>query len=101
MNKEEFIKLAVSSGYGNKAAAEHYVNQHGKPEYTTDDFSRLEERMKQEAPIYISQKNIELTSKEYKYVKKEKIRISSSKGRTIFSRRRRSRRCLCLIASYR
>ena len=34
--------------------------------YTTDDFSRLEERMKQEAPIYISQKNIELTSKEYR-----------------------------------
>ena len=34
--------------------------------YTTDDFSRLEERMKQEAPIYVSQKNIELTSKEYR-----------------------------------
>lgn len=38
MNKEEFIKLAISSGYGTRSAAEHYVNQHDKQEYTTDDF---------------------------------------------------------------
>ena len=38
MNKQEFVKLAVSSGYGTKASAEHYVNQHDKTEYTTDDF---------------------------------------------------------------
>lgn len=38
MNKQEFIKLAVSSGYGTKSAAEHYTEQNDKPEYTTDDF---------------------------------------------------------------
>lgn len=39
----------------------------GKDEkYTMDDFSKLEERMLKEAPIYVSQKNIELTSKELK-----------------------------------
>ena len=41
MNKQEFIKLAVSSGYGTKASAEHYVNQHDKTEYTTEDFIEL------------------------------------------------------------
>lgn len=30
MNKQEFIKLAVSSGYGTKSAAEHYTEQHNK-----------------------------------------------------------------------
>ena len=41
MNKQEFIKLAVSSGYGTKSAAEHYTEQHEKSEYTTDDFIEL------------------------------------------------------------
>ena len=41
MNKQEFIKLAVSSGYGTKSAAEHYTEQHDKSEYTTDDFIEL------------------------------------------------------------
>ena len=41
MNKQEFIKLAVSSGYGTKSAAEHYTEQHDKSEYTTNDFISL------------------------------------------------------------
>ena len=41
MSKQEFIKLAVSSGYGTKSAAEHYTEQHDKSEYTTDDFIEL------------------------------------------------------------
>ena len=41
MTREEFIKLAVSSGYGTKSAAEHYTEQHDKSEYTTDDFIEL------------------------------------------------------------
>lgn len=41
MSKEEFINLAVSCGYGTKAAAENYVNKHDKPEYTTSDFIEL------------------------------------------------------------
>lgn len=41
MNKEEFIKLAVKSGYGNENAAKAYVNAHDKPEYTTNDFIAL------------------------------------------------------------
>lgn len=41
MNKQEFIKLAVSSGYGTKSATERYTEQHNKPEYTTDDFIEL------------------------------------------------------------
>ena len=41
MNKQEFIKLAVSSGYGTKSAAERYAETHEKPEYTTDDFVEL------------------------------------------------------------
>lgn len=41
MTREEFIKLAVSSGYGTKSAAERYASEHNKPEYTTDDFIEL------------------------------------------------------------
>ena len=41
MNKQEFIKLAVSSGYGTKSAAEHYTEKHNKSEYSTDDFISL------------------------------------------------------------
>ena len=41
MSKHEFIRLAVSSGYGTKSAAEHYTEQHDKPEYATDDFISL------------------------------------------------------------
>lgn len=41
MNKQEFIKLAASSGYGTKSAAERYAETHEKPEYTTDDFIEL------------------------------------------------------------
>ena len=41
MTKDEFIKLAVSSGYGTKSAAERYTERHNKTEYTTDDFIEL------------------------------------------------------------
>ena len=41
MNKQEFIKLAVSSGYGTQSAAEHYTEKHNKPKYTPDDFIEL------------------------------------------------------------
>lgn len=41
MTKDEFIKLAVSSGYGTKSAAEHYAEEHVKKEYTTDDFIEM------------------------------------------------------------
>lgn len=37
-----------------------------EPEYTTNDFKHLEDRMEEEAPTYISQNNIELTSEEIK-----------------------------------
>ncbi len=37
-----------------------------KPEYETSDFIKLESRMEQEAPIYLSQNNIELTEEEVK-----------------------------------
>lgn len=37
-----------------------------EPEYTTSDFKHLENRMEEEAPTYISQNNIELTSEEIK-----------------------------------
>ena len=43
MNKEQFVKLAVYSGYGNKAGAEKYVEENHKEEYTTDDFIALHE----------------------------------------------------------
>ena len=41
MNKQEFIKLAVSSGYGTKSAAERYAETNEKPEYNTDDFIEM------------------------------------------------------------
>lgn len=37
-----------------------------KPEYTTEDFQRLEQRMEEEAQTYVSQKNIELTPEDYR-----------------------------------
>ena len=37
-----------------------------EPEYTTNDFKHLENRMEEEAPTYISQNNIELTGEEIK-----------------------------------
>lgn len=37
-----------------------------KPEYTTQDFLRLESRMEEEAPTYLSQNKIELTEEEIK-----------------------------------
>lgn len=37
-----------------------------KPKYTSEDFKYLETRMEEEAPTYISQKQIELTSEEIK-----------------------------------
>lgn len=37
-----------------------------KETYTLEDFNRLEERMSEEAPIYVSQKNIVLTDSEIK-----------------------------------
>lgn len=37
-----------------------------KPEYIKEDFKRLESRMEEEAPTYLSQKGIELTSEEIK-----------------------------------
>lgn len=41
MNKEGFIKAAVSSGYGSKEAAVRYIEQHQKDEYTVQDFIEL------------------------------------------------------------
>lgn len=41
MNKGQFVKLAVSSGYSNKAGAEEYVKENPKDKYTTDDFIAL------------------------------------------------------------
>lgn len=41
MNKQEFIKFAVSSGYGTKSSAERYAETNEKSEYTTDDFIEL------------------------------------------------------------
>ena len=38
MDKEEFIKWQYRPGAETRSAAEHYVNQHDKPEYTTEDF---------------------------------------------------------------
>ena len=37
-----------------------------KPKYTTEDFKRLESRMVEETPNYLTQKNIELTGEEIK-----------------------------------
>ncbi len=55
-----------------------------KTKYTQEDFNSLEKRMIDEAPIYISQKNIELTSQEYKIDLKDMLEenggsINSSK----------------------
>lgn len=44
-----------------------------KNKYTQEDFDKLEKRMVDEAPIYISQKNIELTSQEYKIELKDML----------------------------
>lgn len=38
MNKEQFIKTAVKSGYGSEDAARKYTEANDKPEYGTDDF---------------------------------------------------------------
>ena len=38
MNKEQFIKLAVQSGYGKEEAAREYTEANDKAEYDTDDF---------------------------------------------------------------
>lgn len=56
------------------------------PEYTTSDFTRLEERMLEEVPTYLSQKGIELTGEEIKIDLKELLvenggSIDSSKVR--------------------
>lgn len=42
------------------------VKNNKKPKYTTEDFAKLESRMEEEAPTYLSQKNIELTGEETK-----------------------------------
>lgn len=42
------------------------VNSNKKQKYTAEDFAKLESRMEQEAPAYLSQKNIELTSENTK-----------------------------------
>lgn len=41
MNKEQFIKLAVQSGYGKEETAREYTEANGKAEYDTDDFIAL------------------------------------------------------------
>lgn len=41
MNKEQFIKAAVQSGYGSEEAAKEYIEAHDKSEYDTDDFIAL------------------------------------------------------------
>ena len=41
MNKEQFIKLAVQSGYGKEEAAREYTEANDKAEYDTDDFNAL------------------------------------------------------------
>lgn len=42
------------------------VNKNKENEYTNEDFEKLEQRMLEEAPIYVSQKQILLTDKETK-----------------------------------
>lgn len=59
-----------------------------EPEYTTSDFKHLEDRMKEEAPTYISQNNIELTSEEIKINLKDLLAenggsINSSKVKAV------------------
>lgn len=41
MNREEFIKLARSSGYGNKESAKKYADRTGREEFTDQDFIEL------------------------------------------------------------
>lgn len=41
MNKEEFIKLAVSMGYGDKSSAKKYADRTGNKEFTDNDFVEL------------------------------------------------------------
>lgn len=41
MNKEEFIRVAVQSGYGSRDTAIKYAEENQKTEYTTDDFIAL------------------------------------------------------------
>lgn len=41
MNKEQFIKLAVQSGYGKEETAREYTEANDKAEYDTDDFIAL------------------------------------------------------------
>lgn len=41
MNTEEFIKTCVESGYANKKAAEKYVKNARKNEFTDDDIVEL------------------------------------------------------------
>lgn len=41
MNKEEFVKAVVLSGYGSREAAGRYTEQHQKDEYTEQDFVEL------------------------------------------------------------
>ena len=48
MTKEEFIKLAVDSGYCNKGLAREYADAAGRENFTEEDFievSRQYERM--------------------------------------------------------
>lgn len=47
------------------------VNSNKKETFTEEDFLRLENRMEEEAPLYISQKQIVLTEKTYKIDLKE------------------------------
>lgn len=47
------------------------VNKNKKSRYTMDDFIKLETRMVEEAPIYISQKNIEINDKDLRIDLKE------------------------------
>lgn len=41
MNREEFIKTCVQSGYASKHAAEHYADESGKSEFTDSDIVEL------------------------------------------------------------
>jgi hypothetical protein len=44
MNKDEFIRLAVKCGYSaTPQGAKHYVEEHPKDDYDTDDFIAMHE----------------------------------------------------------
>lgn len=45
----------------------------GAKELNTDDFLKLEERMEEEAPVYVYQKNIELSEEEFKIELKDML----------------------------